>query len=91
MLARRDEVAPPGTEPLLVPVMRAGRRLEEPEPVAVAAARLDADLDRLAPEARRLLDPTPPRVTVSSSLHRLTVDVGRSLRGAVGLPVDDAP
>ncbi|MEU8299027.1 nicotinate phosphoribosyltransferase [Micromonospora sp. NPDC048909] len=69
----RDE-APGDREPLLVPVMRDGRRLDPVDPAgAVRAARhrFEADLGWLPEPARRLADPTPLTVTVSSALTAL--------------------
>ncbi|MBM0226544.1 nicotinate phosphoribosyltransferase, partial [Micromonospora sp. ATA51] len=57
----RDEPPPAGREPLLVPVMRGGRRLEPADPageVCAARRRFDADLAWLPEGARRLADPT---------------------------------
>ncbi|RKF25464.1 nicotinate phosphoribosyltransferase [Micromonospora globbae] len=74
VVARRDEPAPGDREPLLVPVMRDGRRLEPvdpPEEVRAARRRLDADLRWLPEPARRLTDPTPLTVTVSPALRAL--------------------
>ncbi|MFI6265221.1 nicotinate phosphoribosyltransferase [Micromonospora sp. NPDC051006] len=69
----RDE-EPGDREPLLVPVMRDGRRLDPVDPAgAVRAARhrLEADLGWLPEPARRLADPTPLTVTVSPALTAL--------------------
>ena len=44
VLALRDEPAPPGHEPLLVPVMRGGQRLAGLEPLQAAQRRCAADL-----------------------------------------------
>ncbi|GAA4578244.1 nicotinate phosphoribosyltransferase [Micromonospora coerulea] len=80
----RDEPAPAGREPLLVPVMRGGRRLEAADPagaVRAARRRFDADLAWLPEAARRLADPTPLTATVSPGLaelrDRLTARIGR--------------
>jgi nicotinate phosphoribosyltransferase len=62
VIALRDEPAPAGREPLLVPVMRAGRRLEPADPageVLAARRRFYTDLARLPAPARRLDDPEP--------------------------------
>ena len=45
VLALRGEPAPPGYVPLLIPVMRGGRRLSGPEPLPGAQRRCAADLD----------------------------------------------
>ncbi|PWR13185.1 nicotinate phosphoribosyltransferase [Micromonospora sicca] len=80
----RDEPPPAGREPLLVPVMRGGRRLEPADPageVCAARRRFDADLAWLPEGARRLADPTPLTATVSPGLaelrDRVTAQAGR--------------
>ncbi|WP_406044954.1 nicotinate phosphoribosyltransferase [Micromonospora sp. NBC_00898] len=80
----RDEPPPAGREPLLVPVMRGGRRLDTADPAAEVGAarrRFDADLAWLPDAARRLADPTPLAATVSPGLaelrDRLTAQLGR--------------
>ena len=74
VLALRGEHPPPGRRPLLVPVMRDGRRLHPADPaeeVRAARQRLDDDLAWLPPAARRLDDPQPVRVTASPQLAAL--------------------
>jgi nicotinate phosphoribosyltransferase len=71
-LALREEPAPDACEPLLVPVMRAGRRLADRESLADAAARLRADLSRLEPATRDLEQPRPGTVRRTAALQRLT-------------------
>lgn len=71
VLATRDEPPPEGAEPLLVPVMRRGRRLAGPDTLADARRRLAADLAWLPPAALRLRAPVAPAVVVSPSLARL--------------------
>ena len=48
----REEPAPEGHEPLLVPVMAAGRRIRPAEGVEAARARFQADLAWLPDQAR---------------------------------------
>ncbi|MDQ4132680.1 MAG: nicotinate phosphoribosyltransferase [Actinomycetota bacterium] len=79
LLSLRDEPAPPGREPLLQPVMQGGARLAPPDSLGAARARLTADLDELPPEARRLHDPVPPRVGVSTDLRALADDITNRL------------
>ncbi|MFC0032205.1 nicotinate phosphoribosyltransferase [Micromonospora chaiyaphumensis] len=70
----RDEPPPGGREPLLVQVMRGGRRLDPADPaeaVRAARGRFDADLAWLPEPATRLADPAPPAVTVSPALATL--------------------
>ena len=75
VLAERSEPAPPGFAPLLVEVMRAGRRTQPPESIGVATDRLSADLARLPASACLLHSPTVPKVRVSARLERLTRQV----------------
>jgi nicotinate phosphoribosyltransferase len=57
-----EEAAPPGTEPLLVPVLRDGRRVAPPEPLAVARARARESLAALPDHVRAIAPPpgAPP-------------------------------
>ena len=80
VLALRDEPAPPEHEPLLVPVMRGGRRLGAAEPLAAARQRCRADLAWLPPTARALRDPEPVPVRISERLRALQDQVTRDLR-----------
>ncbi|MCO1598040.1 nicotinate phosphoribosyltransferase [Micromonospora sp. RHAY321] len=70
----RDEPPTGDREPLLVPVMRGGRRLAVADPageVRAARGRFDADLAWLPEPARRLADPTPLTAAVSPALAAL--------------------
>lgn len=70
----REEPPPGNREPLLVPVMRGGRRLDAADPVGEvreARQRFDADLAWLPEAARRLADPEPLIATVSPALTAL--------------------
>jgi nicotinate phosphoribosyltransferase len=80
LLASRDEPAPAGREPLLVPVMRGGERLGSPDTLDTARARLARDLEGLPASARDLHEPVAPRVRVSPRLTALTDSVRRDLR-----------
>jgi nicotinate phosphoribosyltransferase len=86
VLALAIESAPAGTEPLLEPVMRNGRRLrarvDEAETVATARVRFEADLRGLPPGARRVRDPDAPTPVLSDALTQLRADAVR----AVGMP-----
>src|SRR5690606_15967761 len=87
VLALRDEPAPDGYEPLLVPVMRGGQPVTPPDPageVRAARARFDADLAWLPEAARRLTDPEPVVVRPSARLSAQREQVARRL----GFPVD---
>ncbi|MFG2054377.1 nicotinate phosphoribosyltransferase [Micromonospora sp. NPDC048930] len=81
----RDEPPPAaGREPLLVPVMRGGRRLEAADPageVRAARDRFAADLAWLPDAARRLADPVPLTATVSPALTALHDRVAAQLGG----------
>ncbi len=76
----RHESPPVGTRPLMGPVMVAGRRATDPQDLAAARARFEADLEDLPGEARDLLAPVPPPVEFSAALRRLmeqaTAEVG---------------
>lgn len=83
VIGLHTEPSPPGREPLLVPVMRGGRRLDTvaaAEAVRVARDRFDADLAWLPESARRLTEPVPPAVTVSSELAGLHERVATAAR-----------
>jgi nicotinate phosphoribosyltransferase len=75
VLALRDEPAPAGREPLLVPVMRGGRRLAPEEPLAAGRLRWEHDLAWLPEPARRLVDPIPVGVVHTATLDTLTGEV----------------
>ena len=80
ILAERSEKAPPGTAPLLIEVMRAGKRTQPPDKIALAADRLSADLGQLSESALALRSPTVPHVRISATLERLTQQVVESHR-----------
>jgi nicotinate phosphoribosyltransferase len=81
VLALSGESAPPGHEPLLVPVMRAGRRLAGPEPLQAAHRRCAADLAWLPPEAKSLRAAVAVPVTVSPGLTALQERLTQELAG----------
>ena len=89
VLALREEPPPPGHQPLLVPVMRKGRRVGAQEPLAVAQQRCRADLAWLPPAARALRNPVPVPVRLSDRLTILQDQVTRDLRRRAGVP--DSP
>lgn len=68
----RDEPVPTGAEPMLVPVMRDGRRTGPQRGLEVARRLFEADLVRLPAAAARLEDPEPPQPPFSDALQRLT-------------------
>jgi nicotinate phosphoribosyltransferase len=65
-------------EPLIQPVMRAGRRIGAPPPITELRARAARDLDRL-PERLRRLEPATYPVEVAEALRRLAADVDRHI------------
>jgi nicotinate phosphoribosyltransferase len=86
LIALRSEARPGDSEPLLLPVMRDGRRSGEADwagvadDVHAARRRFGIDLERLGERARRLYDPVAPRVPVSRSLRRLRDDLERGVK-----------
>jgi len=86
VLALREEPPPPGHQPLLVPVMRQGRRAGAAEPLAAAQQRCRADLAWLPPAALALRDPVPVPVRISNRLTILQDQVTRDLRRRAGVP-----
>jgi nicotinate phosphoribosyltransferase len=84
LLAGRDEPGTPDHEPLLVPVMRGGRRVAAPGTLAAARARLARDLEALPPEALDLHEPVPPPVRVSPHLRALAERLTRRARPTLG-------
>ena len=79
LLALRDETPPPDREPLLVPVMSRGERLDPEEDLATARRRLLEDLAWLPESAKRITDPTPAPVHISAALRLLTNQVREDL------------
>ena len=84
ILTTRQETGPAGFEPLLVPVMRGGRRVGPPGTIEAARQRLVRDLDRLPGAARDLHVPAAPAVAVSAVLRSLTDDVTAAMRRRIG-------
>ncbi len=71
-LGRREEAPPPGTAPLLIPVMEGGRRLSGPEGIEPARARYRADLAQLPASAADIEHPVAPEPALTPELARLT-------------------
>ncbi len=69
-IARRDEPPPPGAEPLLVPVMSAGRVVAT-DSLARMRERCAAALRALPPALRDLQGAPPPPVSLSPALEAL--------------------
>jgi nicotinate phosphoribosyltransferase len=75
VLGLRDEAAPgPNHEPLLEPVMRAGRRLGDPLTIADMRARFDRDLKALPHKAAKLARPEHVIVHRTEELAALTAE-----------------
>ncbi len=68
----REEPVPVGAEPLLVPVMRGGRRLAARAGLDEQRARFDRDLACLPESARAIREPTPFVAAPSTRLTELT-------------------
>lgn len=68
---------PPEAEPLLVPAMRAGRRVGPSEGLDAIRARCADQLAHLPEGVRRLRDPEPYPVEVSQSLRALAAEIDR--------------
>jgi nicotinate phosphoribosyltransferase len=84
VIALEHEPAPPGAAPLLVPVMREGRRCQPPEPLEHSRDRCRRMLDEL-PSDVRMLDPRREYpVSRSGALERLTARTAEELRSHAG-------
>jgi nicotinate phosphoribosyltransferase len=68
----REEPLPAGTEPMLVPVMRAGQRTGPHRTLETARALFRADLEGLPERATRIEAPEPVEPRISQALARLT-------------------
>lgn len=73
-----DEQGPPSSEPLLVEVMRGGRRAA-PGDLTEARERFREELEVL-PDALRTLSPGPYPVEISGALERLSREVDEEIR-----------
>ncbi|MGH9089614.1 MAG: nicotinate phosphoribosyltransferase [Acidimicrobiales bacterium] len=76
LITMRDENAPPGAEPLLLPAMQDGRRTRPRTTIAAARGRLVADRAALPTAALGLRRPTPPSVAVSARLQSAQDELG---------------
>jgi len=79
VVSLRDEPAPEGAEPLLEPVMEAGRRVGPSPGLEASRGRFETDLAALPAEVRRLRGPRAFQASVSEQLGELTVRVRRDL------------
>ncbi len=86
VLGLRTEVLP-DREPLLVPVMIAGRRVADAESVATMSARLTLGIDALPPGALRIEHPEPVPVSLSPELERLRDRCVEEARSHTSAPV----
>ncbi|HZN43234.1 MAG TPA: nicotinate phosphoribosyltransferase [Actinomycetota bacterium] len=81
VIGLRSEAAPgPYHEPLLEPVMRAGRRLEKPPTIADMRARFERDLAALPVKAARLTHPEHVVAHRSEALASLTAQTAEAAR-----------
>jgi nicotinate phosphoribosyltransferase len=81
VIGLRDEAAPgPNHEPLLEPVMRAGRRLAPAPPIEEMRARFAADLAALPVKAARLTHPEHVVAHRTEALAALTAETAEAAR-----------
>jgi nicotinate phosphoribosyltransferase len=73
-------------EPLIQPVMRAGRRIQPAPPLAEVRARVGRELQRLPEPLRRLEAGAAYPVQVADALVELAKAVDRRLAGPEGRP-----
>ncbi|HXV93481.1 MAG TPA: nicotinate phosphoribosyltransferase [Pseudonocardia sp.] len=88
VLGLRDEPPPPGTVPVLEPVVRAGEPCVPPLPAAVAVAearrRFEADLAALPPSLRTIRRPGRLHPMLSPALRTLAEQVRHRLTATPG-------
>ena len=77
---QRDEISE--IEPLHVEVLDRGRRLREPESMQAICQRRHADLDRLDPGVRRLINPHVYHVSLTTELWELKRQLVAETRGS---------
>jgi nicotinate phosphoribosyltransferase len=82
----RDEPLPQGREPLLVPVMRGGRRTGPTRTLETARTLFRSDLDRVPEAARRIEDPVAQVPSNSVALERLSEQATAEALRRAGLP-----
>jgi nicotinate phosphoribosyltransferase len=85
VVALRDEPVPEGAEPLLVPVMRVGRRTGPHRTLESARRLFQTDLERLPEAAKHLTDPQAPRARFSQALDELTGSVREDMLRRAGV------
>lgn len=79
VVAAIDEAAIVSASPLLVPVMRGGRRTDPSEPIAVARDRCAAAVASLPDRVRTLRDPETYPVRVSAVLEQRRLDLAKRM------------
>ena len=72
VLGLRDEPPAAGADPMLVPVMRDGARIDDAPTLSESQSAFEADLDGVPQKARRLTHPEHVIVTHSQALRELT-------------------
>jgi len=80
VIGLRDEAIPPGTEPLLIPVMEGGRRIHR-ESLDTARERFESDLNLLPETALHIRNPARVTVGMSPAAEALTTSVHKKLIG----------
>lgn len=73
-------------EPLIVEVMRGGRRLSRPEPLDATRARCAGDLARLPAGLRRVVPEGSYKVAVAPALQALAAEVDRAIASVRAAP-----
>lgn len=86
VIGLRDEPPPPGTEPLLVPVMLGGSRAGPPRTLETARRLFEADLVRVPESAKRVDHPEPVQPPFSEALKRLTEETRAEALRRAGVP-----
>ncbi len=71
-------------EELLVPVFREGKRVGDPDDLATIHSRRDADLERLDPGVRRLVNPHIYHVSLSDQMKRQQIELAEAARDSAG-------
>jgi nicotinate phosphoribosyltransferase len=79
VIGLREELVPRRREPLLVPVMRDGRRLDDGSDLPSARERFQRDLERLPEGARRIALPDQVLARRSERLHDLIARTEQSI------------
>ncbi len=86
VIGLRTEPPPGRSEPMLVPVMREGRRTGPRRDLAAARRLFEADLVRVPERAKRLENPEGPQPALSDALRRLTDETRSDVLRRAGMP-----